>query len=91
MSGLTARIECSAHLCATEGTVSEESAVFACERYALCHTLVDDAVADLCQTIDVGLAGTLVTTLNSVIEQTVDAVTVVRIVLCCVDTTLSGY
>ncbi len=37
-------IECTRYLCATERTVGEEAAVFACERYTLSHALVDDIV-----------------------------------------------
>ena len=54
----------------------------------MCYTLVDDIVAYLSQAVDIGLAGTVVTTLHGVIEQTIDRVAVVLIVLCCVDTAL---
>ncbi len=88
LAGLALGVECTAHLCATERTVGEQTAVFACEGHTLCHALVDDIVRHLGQTVYVGLAGTEVTALYCVVEQTVYRVAVVLIVLGCVDTTL---
>ena len=88
LAGLAAGIERTAHLHAAEGAVGEVSAVFTGERNALCHTLVDDGTAALGQTVDVGLAGAVVATLDGVVEQTVDRVVVILIVLGSVDTAL---
>ncbi len=85
---LSLGIEGTAHLSTTERTVGEHAAILTCERHSLCHTLVDDIVRHLCQTVNICLASTVVTTLDSVVEQTINRVTVVLIVLCCVDTSL---
>ena len=44
--------------------------------------------ADLGQTVDIGLAGTVVATLNRVIEKPIDAVAIILVVLGCVDAAL---
>ena len=85
---LAFRIECAAHLGATERTVGEHTAVFACERHTLCHTLVYDVVAHFCQAIYVGFTCTVVAALHCVIEQTINGVAVVLVVFGCVDTAL---
>ena len=90
LSGLTLGIEGTAHLRTAERTVGEHAAVFACEGHTLCHTLVDNVGADLCQTVNVGLTGTVVTTLHGVVEEAVNAVAIVLIVLGSIDTSLSG-
>ena len=51
-------------------------------------TLVDDAVADFRQTVDVSLARTVVAAFDGIVEQTLHAVAVVRIVLRSVDAAL---
>ena len=85
---LATRVERTGDLDTTERAVIEQTTVFACERNALCDALVDDVRADLCQTVDVGFAGAVVTTLNRVVEEAVDGVIVVAVVLRSVDTTL---
>ena len=88
LTGLTLGVERTAHLCATERTVGQHSAVLASEGNTLRHTLVDDVVRHFCQTIDVGFAGAIVATLHRVVEQTIDRVAVVLIALGCIDTAL---
>ncbi len=85
---LTLSIEGTAHLRTTERTVGKHAAILTCKRNSLCYALVDDVVADLCQTVNVGFTSTIVTTLHCVIEQTINGVTVILIVLCCIDTAL---
>ena len=89
LTSLSFSIERTAHLSTTERTVGQCATIFACERNALCHALVDDAVAHLCQTVNVGFACAVVTALHGVVEETVNGVTVVLVVLGGVDTTLS--
>ena len=89
LAGLALGVERTAHLCATEGTVVQETAVFACERNALCDTLVDDGVGHFRQTVYIRLTGTVVSTLDRIVIETIDGVAVVLVVLGCVDTTLS--
>ncbi|MPN24993.1 hypothetical protein SDC9_172400 [bioreactor metagenome] len=52
------------------------------------YTLIDNAVRYFRQTVYVGFAGTVVAPFNRIIEQTVDGVTVVRIILGSIDTPL---
>ena len=90
LSGLSAGIECTAYLHASERTVGKISAVFPGERNALGYALVNDGCADLCKTIDISLPCTVVATLDGVIEETVNRVIVILIVLCGIDTSLGG-
>ncbi len=90
LTGLTLGIERTANLHTTERAVGEHATILTCERHTLCDALVDDVCADLSQTIDVGLTCAIVTTFDCIVEQTVDAVTVVLVVLCSIDTTLGS-
>ena len=90
LAGLAARIERARHLRAAEGAVAEQPAVFARERHALRHALVDDVDADLRQAVDVGFARAEVAALDGVVEQPVDAVAVVLVILRGVDAALRG-
>ena len=90
LAGLTAGVESTAHLHTTERTVGQVSAVFTGKRNTLRNALVDNGGTHFSQTVNVGLAGTVVTTLDRVIEQTIDGVVVVLIVLRSIDTTLCG-
>ena len=87
---LATRVERTGHLDTTEGAVVEEATILAGEGDALRDALIDDVGADLGEAIDVVLAGAVVTTLNRVVEETVDGVVVVAVVLRGVDTTLRG-
>ena len=73
---------------ATERTVSQHTTILTSERNALSYALVDDIVAHLSQTVNVSLTSTVVTTLYSIVEQTVNRVTIILIILSCIDTTL---
>ena len=88
LARLSLGVECTAYLGTAERAVGQHAAILACEGYTLCHALVDDIVRHLSQTIDVGLAGTIVAALHGVVEQTIDRVSVVLIAFCCIDTTL---
>ncbi len=90
LAGLALGVESTAHLSAAKRTVVQHAAVFAGERNTLGHTLVDDVVADLGQTVNVGLTGTIVAALHGVVEETVNAVAVVLVVFGSIDTTLCG-
>ena len=90
LTRLTAGIEGTRYLRTTERTVSQQTAVLASERYTLRYALVDDEVRNLGQTIYVGLTGTVVTTLDRVVEEAIYRVVVVLVVLGCIDTALCG-
>ncbi len=88
LTGLTLCIEGTTNLRATEGTVVEQTAVFTRERNTLCHALIDDVIRHLRQTINVRLTRTVVTSLDRIVVETIYGVTVVLVVLRCIDTTL---
>ena len=90
LSCLSLGIERTRHLCATKRAVGQHATILAGERHALCHTLVDDIVRHLCQTVNVGLTGTVVATFHGVVEKTVYRVAIILIALGGVDTTLCG-
>ena len=87
---MSAGIEGTAHLNTAERTVGQVSAVFTGKRNSLCYALVDDGGAHFGQAIDIGFAGTVVTTLDGVVEKTVNGIIVILVVLGSVDTTLCG-
>jgi hypothetical protein len=90
LAGLAARVEGARHLSATERTVVEQSAVFTRERHTLRDTLVDDVHTELREPVDVCFAGPEVAALHRVVEEALDAVTVVAVVLRRVDPALRG-
>ncbi len=85
---LTACVEGSRDLRATEGTVGQSSAVFPGEGNSLRYALVDDLNADLGQPINVGFARAEIATLYRVVEKAVDAVAIVLVILGGVDSAL---
>src|SRR5262252_2648801 len=87
---LSARVKRSRDLRAAERTVVQQPAVFARERHALRHALVDDVNADLGQAVDVGFTRAEVAALDRVVKQAVDRVAVVAVILPGVDAALSG-
>ena len=90
LAGLAPCIEGTAHLDATEGAVGKVAAVLTGKRNSLCNALVDDGRADLGKTVDVCLAGAVISTFDGIIEKAVDGVVVILVILCGVDTTLGG-
>ena len=90
LTGLTAGVESTRNLSATERAVGEESAVLASEGNTLSYALVDDVVRDLGEAVDVGLTSAIVAALDGVVEETVDRVAIVLVVLGSIDTALSS-
>ena len=91
LSGLSFGIKSSAYLRSSERTVVQQACIISCKRNTLCHTLVNDAVAYLSQTIHICFSCTVIATLYGIIKQASDAVSIVRIVFCCVYTALGSY
>ena len=89
LAGLATGEEGTGDLGAAERAVVEVSGVIATEGNALGDTLVDDVVRHLGQTPDVGFAGAEVAALDGIVEQTINGVTVIRIVFSRVDPALS--
>src|SRR5699024_12323494 len=79
LPGLAAGIESARDLHTTEGAVVQQYAVFASEREALCHALVDDLGTDLRQPPGVRFAGAVVPALDGVVEETAEAGAVVTV------------
>ena len=90
LAGLAARVKRARHLRAAERTVRQRAAVFAGERHALRHALVNDAGAHLREPEDVRLARAKVAALDGVVKQAEDGVAVVLIILRRVDAALGG-
>ena len=88
LAGLPARVKRARHLRATEGPVREQSAVFARERNALRHALVDDRRAHLREPMHVCLARPEVAALDRVVKQPVHRVAVVLVILRRIDAAL---
>src|SRR5690606_27905161 len=89
LSGLSFCIKRTRYLCSTKRTAVQKASVFPSQWHSLSHTLVDDVSRNFSQTIYVGLSSTVVSSLYSIIEQTVSRVTVSLIVLSSIDTSLS--
>ncbi|MCY1562610.1 hypothetical protein D9M68_1000380 [compost metagenome] len=76
------------YLSTTERAVAQHTTVFTGKWYTLSHTLVNDVGTYFGQTMYVGLTGTIVTTFDGIVEQAINAVTIILIVFGSVDTTL---
>ena len=85
---LTFSIESTRYLSTTERTVVKQTTIFASERNTLSYTLVDDSIRNFSKTINVSLTSTIVTTFDSIIEKTIDRVTIILIVFSSIHTTL---
>ena len=90
LTGLAAGVESTRNLCAAEGAVVQQAAVFAGEGHTLGHALVDDVIGNLSESIDVGLAGAKVAAFDRIVEESVNRVTVVAVVLGGIDPALGG-
>jgi hypothetical protein len=90
LAGLAASIEGTRDLGAAKGSVGERAAVFTGEGNSLGYALIDDVDAHLGQAIDIGLARAEVSTLHRVVEEAEHAVSVVLVILGCVDAALGG-
>ena len=90
LAGLTSSIEGSRNLRAAKGAVCKEPAIFAREGNPLRDTLVDDQRADFGKPVNICFAGSKIAALYGVVEKTIDAVAVVLIVFCGVNSALCG-
>jgi len=90
LSCLALGVERTGNLSPTKGAVVQQAAVFAGERYTLSDALVDNAVGDFSQAVDISLPGSVVSTLDGIVKQAVNRVTIILVILGRVDATLSG-
>ena len=88
LTRLTPRVKGAGNLRAAEGAVGEQAAVFAGERHALRHALVDDVHRYFGEPVHICLAGTIVPALERVVEQPVYAVAVVLVIFRGIDAAL---
>ncbi len=68
LAGLTAGVEGSRDLGTAEGSVVEESAVFASEGDAECDAVIDDGNADFGETVNICFSGSEVAAFDGVVE-----------------------
>ena len=87
---LSPRIKRARNLHAAERARIEQSSVFARERNALRHALVDDVDADLRQAVDVRFARAEISALHRVIKKAMNAVAVIAVIFRGVDAALRG-
>ncbi len=90
LTGLATAVEGAFYEHTAEGSVCEHAAIFPGEGDSLCDALVDDRGGVLGEPVHIGFAGPEVTALLRVVEESVDAVTILAVVLAGVDAALGG-
>ena len=90
LAGLAAGIEGARDLGAAEAPICQVAGIFAGKRHALGDALVDNVHADLGEAVDIAFAGAEVAAFDCVVEQPVNAVTVVLVILRGIDPALGG-
>ena len=90
LAGLSAGVEGARNLSTAEGAVVEQAAILAGEGHALSDALVDDRAAHFGKAMHIGLAGAEIAAFDRVVEEAVNAVAVILVIFCGVDTTLRG-
>ncbi len=85
LSGLTTGIEGATDLGPAKGAIGKQTAVLTSKGNSLGNALVDNIGAYLGKAVDVGLPGTKVSTLDRVVEKTMDAIPVVLVILGSID------
>ena len=90
LSRLSARVERTRHLCAAKRAIIQEPAILPRKRHSLGDTLINNQATDLRQPVDVRLATAKIASLDRVIKQPVNAISITGIVLGGVDATLGG-
>ena len=90
LAGLSARIESPRDLRTAERAVCQQPAVFSGERHSLRHALVDDVYAQLGEAVHVSFARAKIAALDGVVEEPINAVTIVLIILGGVDAALGS-
>jgi hypothetical protein len=88
LTGLATGVEGAGDLRTSKRSIVEQAAVLTREGHALRHALINDVDAHFRQAIDICLTRTEVSALDRVMEKTVDAVTVIAIILGRIDAPL---
>ena len=90
LTGLTTGIKGSGNLGSAKGAVGKGAAVFSGKRNPLGRTVIDDSVGNLSEPIHIGLAGPEIAALDGIVKKAKNRVTVVLIILGCIDSPLGG-
>src|SRR6266446_6910121 len=88
LAGLAAGVKRPRNLRPAEGTIGEQPAILARERYTLFGALVDDEIADFGQPVNVRFARTEIAPFDRVVKQSENAVAVVLVILGSIDPAL---
>ena len=88
LTGLASGIKGSGNLGPPKGPACKQPAVFPGKGHTLGHTLVDNIIAHLGQTVDIGLSGSEITAFDGVVKKTPDTVAFIGIILGRIDTPL---
>ena len=56
--------------------------------FSMRYTLVDDIDRYFSKAVYVAFAGTVITTFDGIVKQAINAITIIAVVFCCIDTTL---
>ena len=91
LTGLTSGVEGPGDERTAEGAIGERATILTGKGDTHSHTLIDNISRDLSETMDISLTRAVVTTLDGIVEEAVDRVTIVLVILRCIDTSLSGY
>src|SRR5262249_29370400 len=90
LSCLPARIKCAGNLGATKRAIRKHAAIFARKWHTLRNALIDDVYANLRKAINICFTRAVVTAFDGVIKESINAVSIVLIILCRVNSTLRG-
>ena len=83
-------IKSTLYLRTTKATIAKHSTIFACKWYTLCYALVYNITTYFCQAMHIAFSCTIVATFDSVVKQTVNAISIILIIFCSIYTTLCG-
>ena len=75
---------------AAEGTIGQQAAILARKGHALLDALIDDQIADFGKAVNVGFARAKIAAFDRVVKQTENAVAIVLIIFCGIDSALCG-
>src|SRR6266446_4462431 len=90
LPGLPPRIESPRDLRSAKRTVGQQSTVFPRKWHTLLDAVIDDQIADFGEAINIRLPRAKIATLDRVVKETVNAVAVVLIIFCGIDSALGS-
>src|SRR6185437_7341304 len=90
LASLAPSVERARNLGTPKGPVVEHPAVFARERNALRHALIDNVDADLREAVDVGFSRAKIAAFHGVVKKAIYAITIIAVILGGIDSALRG-